>query len=131
MPINRILLSVLLTGAAFTGTATQAASPDDIARMQDFMTVMKGYYEIVEAVHDVASDQDKSAILQLQKIEEIYKSRGNREQAIIVLRDVLEKTERPALRNAAAVMLADALNETGQVSEAVEVLTQALDANLK
>ena len=37
----------------------------------------------------------------------------------------------PAVRNAAAMMLADALNETGQASEAVDVLKSALGANLR
>ena len=99
--------------------------------MQQFLGVMEGYYGIIEATYDVARDPDKSAILQMQKIEEFYKKRGDRAEAIAVLEDVLNKTKRPAVRNAAAVMLADALNETGRGTQAVKVLKQALEENLK
>ncbi len=99
--------------------------------MRQFIGVMQGYFEVIDATHAVASDPEKSAILQLQKIEEIYKKRGDRAEAIAVLEDVLKRTKRPAVRNAAAVMLADALNETGHGTQAVNVLKQALEENLQ
>lgn len=124
-----LILTVLLClcGPVLPATAAEA---EDLGRMQEFMAVMEGYYSIIDGVHAVASDKEKSAIQQLQKIEEIYKNRGDRAQAIEVLRDVIARTDNDTIRNAAAMMLADALNDTGQASEAVEVLRTALERNL-
>lgn len=128
--MKKSLLILLLLGFGFTGTHSHAAEAEDLNRMREFMSIMEGYYAIIDGVHAVSSDKEKSAILQLQKIEEIYKKRGDRAEAISVLRDVVKRTSNETVRNAAAVMLADALNETGQASEAVEVLRAALERNL-
>ncbi len=124
---------IIATASTLFTPGAHAASPQELEleRMQQFMGVMQGYYQIIEDVHRVASDPDKSAILQLQKIEEIYKQRGDRAEAIEVLREVVNGTKSPVVRNAASMMLADALNETGRASEAVEVLQKALQTNLK
>ncbi|MCZ6656601.1 MAG: hypothetical protein O7C67_04845 [Gammaproteobacteria bacterium] len=115
----------------FAVTPVYADQMDDLAKMQEFMKVMHGYYGIIHDVHGVASNPEKAAIMQLQKIEEIYKKRGDRAEAIAVLSDVVNTTKNATVRNAAAMMLADALNETGRASEAVEVLRAALDSNLR
>jgi predicted Zn-dependent protease len=127
--MKQLLTAMVMFCAAATSTV-HAAEPEDLGRMKEFMGIMEGYYSIIDGVHSVASDREKSAIQQLQKIEEIYKNRGDRAQAIVVLKDVVERTSNDTIRNAAAVMLADALNETGQASEAVEVLKSALERNL-
>lgn len=131
MEIRKRFVTPIALVIALSVTPAYAAQADNLATMQQFLGVMEGYYRIIEAVYDVARDPDKSAILQLQKIEEIYKKRGDRAEAIAVLEDVLKRTKRPAVRNAAAVMLADALNETGRGTQAVNVLKQALEENLQ
>ncbi len=131
MKIRKIFVAPIALVIAFSLTPAYAAQADNLATMQQFLGVMKGYYGIIEATYEVARDPDKSAILQMQKIEEFYKKRGDRAEAIAVLEDVLNRTKRPAVRNAAAVMLADALNETGRGTQAVKVLKQALEENLK
>ncbi len=124
---------ILIAAMAMAPASAYAADPGegDLQRMQQFIEVMQGYYQIIGDMHSVASDPDKSAILQLQKIEEIYKQRGDRAEAIKVLQDVISKTTSPIVRNAASMMLADALNETGRASQAVEVLQEALHKNLQ
>lgn len=124
------LVSAALLGGSVPAFAQQPQL-DNLKTMEQFISLMDGYYGLIERIHDVASDPDKSAILQLQKIEDIYKKRGDRAQAIVVLRDAMDRAKSPTVRNAAAMMLADALNETGQGSDAVSVLQQALSANLK
>jgi hypothetical protein len=128
--MKKTTVVLLLLGALAPFAPAHGAQAEDLDRMRQFMAVMKDYYGIIDAVHAVASDSEKSAILQLQKIEEFYKERGDRAEAITVLRDVFERTESLTVRNAAAMMLADALNETGRASEAVEVLKAALGDNL-
>jgi len=128
--MKKSLLITVLLCLSGTPMLAAAAEVEDLGRMKEFMGVMEGYYSIIDGVHAVASDHEKSAIQQLQKIEEIYKNRGDRAQAIEVLRDVVARTDNDTIRNAAAMMLADALNDTGQASEAVEVLRTALERNL-
>lgn len=125
------IVAVMCVTAALAGAPSYAQDAPDLQRMQQFIGLMQGYFEVIHATHAVAADPEKSAILQLQKIQDIYKERGDRAEAISVLRQVMDTTSNPTIRNAAAMMLADALNETGQASKAVEVLQSALDANLK
>ncbi len=128
----KCLVGGLLLLSCTSLMAQDRASPEmaQLAQMQQFLSLMEGYYGIVEDVHRIASDPDMSAILQLQKIEEIYKERGDRADAIKVLRDVIEQTDSPVVKNAASMMLAESLKETGRASEAVKVLRAALDANM-
>ncbi len=120
-----------LVAAVLAPGPVYAAEMDDLGTMERFIGVMQGYYSLIDDVYDVASNPDKAAILQLQKIGEIYKNRGDRAESIAVLTDVVERSKSPTVRNAAAIMLAEALNETGRATQAVEVLKKALDGNLK
>ena len=122
----------LLVSALAAPLATaQQPQLEQVEMMKQFVGLMQGYYALIEQVHAIAADPEKSAILELQKIEDIYKNRGDRADAIVVLREVVQTSPSPSVRNAAAFMLAEALNETGQASEAVRVLTDVLDKNLK
>ena len=123
------LLSTLLLLAPHA--LAQDAQLEQLDKMEQFLSLMQNYYDLIERIHSVASSNDKSAIQQLMKIEDIYKKRGDRAQAIVVLRQAMNDAKSPTVRNAAAMMLADALNETGQASEAVDVLKSALAANVQ
>ncbi len=127
-------LVALVSTITFTTLLTPAALADDtqdLAKMTQFVELMQGFYATIESVYDVASDPEKSAILQMQKIEEIYKQRGDRAEAIKILQQVMKSTDNATVRNAASIMLGDALNETGHASEAVKVLRAALDENIR
>jgi hypothetical protein len=128
---KRKLLTAVVLCSALGAAPTYAEEAPNLELMGQFIGVMQGYFEVIDATHAVASDPEKSAILQLQKIEEIYKKRGDRAEAIVVLTDVVETTGNDTVRNAASVMLADALNETGRATQAVEVLKKALERNMK
>ena len=127
---NSSCLVFLLSALAAPIASAQQPQVEQLEMMKQFIGVMQGYYALIEQVHDIASDPEKSAILELQKIEDIYKNRGDRAEAIVVLRDVVETSPSPAVRNAAAFMLAEALNETGRAGEAVKVLQDTLNKNL-
>lgn len=124
-------LMVLLAALAAPLAHAQQPQLEQLEMMKQFIGVMQSYYALIEQVHGIASDPEKSAILELQKIEDIYKNRGDRADAIVVLREVVDTSPSPTVRNAAAFMLAEALNETGQASEAVRVLQDVLNKNLE
>ncbi len=126
----RIWMPALVAVTLATGSV-HGDEMDDLRRMERFIGVMHGYYGLIDSIYGVSSNPDKAAILQLQKIGEIYKERGDHAESITVLTDVVEHSESPTVRNAAAIMLAEALKETGRSSQAVEVLKKALDNNLR
>ena len=119
------LLATCLSGAAV------ADEQEDLAQMQSFLRLMDSYFDIIASVHTVSADAEKSAIYQMHKIQEIYEERGEKAKMVGILRSVLQRTSNPSIRNAAYMMLGDALQETGRADEAIESLQAGLDENLK
>jgi tetratricopeptide (TPR) repeat protein len=127
-PFRHPLSAVLLAALAIPAAA--AERPTDLTTMSQFVEVMKGYFDVIERIHGVAADADKAAIQQLQKIDEIYKNRGERAESIKVLQKVVDGSGSATVRNAAVIMLADALNETGRGEQALAALERAMERNL-
>lgn len=125
--------AISITAAMIMVAAPQARaqSPDDLALMQTFLQIMTDYFEIIQSTHEIASDSEKSAILQMTKIQEVYEERGEKARSTVVLKDVLVKSNNQAIRNAAYMLLGDTLKETGRADEALEMLKKGLDENIK
>ena len=111
--------------------ASHAQSADDLRTMQTFLDIMTSYFQIIESSHAISSDDEKSAIMHMQKIQEVYEERGEKIRAADVLRDVLEESRNPTIRSAANLMLGDILKESGRADEALEVLRRGLDENIQ
>jgi len=129
--VKTFVISIAAAMLLVAAPQTRAQSPDDLALMQTFLEIMTDYYEIIEATHDIASDSEKSAILQMSKIQEVYEERGEKARSTSVLKKVLADSNNQAIRNAAYMMLGDTLKETGRADEALELLRQGLDENIK
>ena len=125
--------ALALIAAAGLGAAplSQAQSLDDIALMQSFLELMTDYYGIIEATHEVSADPEKAAIMQMQKIQEVYEDRGDKAQSVDVLKKVLEDSNSRTIRNAAYLMLGDTLKDAGRASEALEYLKRGLEENIE
>ncbi|MEL7187246.1 MAG: hypothetical protein AAFN50_12560, partial [Pseudomonadota bacterium] len=70
--------------------ASHAQSADDLRTMQTFLDIMTSYFQIIESSHAISSDDEKSAIMHMQKIQEVYEERGEKIRAAEVLREVLD-----------------------------------------
>ena len=103
---------------------------DELAQMQLFLDLVSKFYGVLETTHELSADPEKAAILQMHKIQEVYQERGEKARAIDVFKEVLDTSSNPTIRNAAYLMLGDALKETGRASEAVELLRSGLQENL-
>ena len=127
------ILTITITAALLLVGAPQARaqSQDDLALMQTFLSIMTDYFDIIESTRDIAADPEKAAIMQMQKIQEVYEERGEKARSVDVLQDVLDKSSNPTIRNAAYIMLGDTLKETGRADEALEYLRQGLEENIK
>ena len=122
-----ITASALLLGPP----AARAQSQDDLALMQTFLSIMSDYFGVIEATYSIASDPEKAAILQMQKIQEVYEDRGEKARSADVLEQVLKDSDNAAIRNAAYMLLGDTLKESGRSDEALELLRRGLDENIE
>ena len=126
-------ITLAIVAAALLGVTPQARAQDmaQIQLMQTFLDLMTQYYAIIESTHAIAADSEKAAIMQMQKIQEVYEDRGDKAKSVDVLKRVLEDSNNQAIRNAAYLMIGDTLKESGRASEALEYLQRGLDENIK
>ena len=122
--LGTALLAVCMSLAV--GQPARASELEQIEMMSRFLEVMQGYYSLVNDLHEISSTPAGSMILQLQKLDEVCKDLGDRDRSIRAMREVFENTGDPVVRNAAAVLLADALKDTGRASQAAQVLETVL-----
>ncbi|MGB5623179.1 MAG: hypothetical protein WBN65_11850 [Gammaproteobacteria bacterium] len=122
-----ITATLLLAGAPGAHAQTQ----DDLRLMQAFLSIMTDYFEIIESTYDVASSPEKAAIMQMQKIKEVYEERGEKVRSVEVLSEILDRSSNPAIRNAAFMLLGDTLKDAGRTDEALEYLRRGLAENIQ
>ncbi len=128
---RRALAGVLAAGLLAAAPVVQAQSTDELATIQTFLGIMTDYMAIIEATHEISSEPEKAAILQMQKMKEVFEERGEKARVVEELRRVLENSSNQAIRNAAYVLMSDTLKETGRSAEAIELLRRGLAENLK
>ena len=127
---KQIVIGTLTTLMLALAPTANAQSADDLRTMQTFLDIMDSYFGIIESTYEISSDVEKSAIFQLQKIQEVYEERGEKARSIDVFRDVLNKTDNPTIRNAVYMLISDTLKETGRTDEAIQILQQGLSENI-
>ena len=126
-----VVLAATAASLLVAAPAARAQSADDLATMQAFLEIMTDYMDIIEATHEISSDPEKAAILQMQKIKETFEERGEKSRAVEALKQVLENSRNPAIRNAAYFLLGDTLKESGRSEEAIELLRRGLAENVQ
>jgi tetratricopeptide (TPR) repeat protein len=102
----------------------------DLELMQTFLSIMADYFGIIESTYEISSNPEKAAIMQMQKIQEVYDERGEKARSADVLKQVLEDSNNTTIRNAAYMLLGDTLKDTGRADEALQLLQQGLDENI-
>lgn len=128
--VKTTLLGAAAAAMIAFAPGAKAQELSDIELMQSFLNLMTQYYDLIEATHDIAGDSEKAAIMQMQKIQEVYEERGDKARSVEVLKKVLEDSRNPTIRNAAYLMLSETLKESGRASEALELLQRGLDENI-
>ena len=129
--LKTLILGTTATLALMMAPAANAQTTDELQLMQTFLAIMTDYFEIIESTHDISADPEKAAIMQMQKIQEVYEERGEKARSVAVLKKVLEDSNNATIRNAAYMMIGDTLKETGRADEALEYLKRGLDENIK
>jgi len=126
-----LTVSIIAAVVLIAAPAAHAQSQDDLRLMQTFLAIVGDYYEVIESTYDISSNPEKAAILQMQKIQEVYEDRGEKVRSADVLKQVLKETDNATIRNAAYVLLGDTLKDAGRSDEALELLRQGLEENIK
>lgn len=126
-------ITITITAAMLFVAAPGAHAQEkaDLELMQTFLSIMTDYFTIIEATHNIASDPEKAAIMQMQKIQEVYEQRGEKARSTDVLNKVLEDSNNTTIRNAAYMLLGDTLKDAGRSDEALELLRRGLNENIK
>jgi tetratricopeptide (TPR) repeat protein len=127
---RNITISITAAMLLVAAPGAHAQDQDKLELMQTFLSIMTDYFEIIESTHDISSDPEKAAIMQMQKIQEVYEQRGEKARSTEVLKQVLQDTDNTAIRNAAYMLLGDTLKDTGRADEAIELLRQGLNENI-
>lgn len=127
---KKIAVSITAVAIMATAPAAKAQEMENLELMQTFLAIMSDYFEIIESTYEVSSSPEKSAIMQMQKIQEVYEQRGEKARSTDVLRQVLEDSSNPTIRNAAYMLLGDTLKDTGRADEALQLLRQGLEENI-
>lgn len=100
-------------------------------QMKMRLGMLERYLNVVESVHSIADDPEKSVIFQLQQLEDIYKKQRNFDKILDLYKSVLNKTSNQAVRNAVSMKLGQLLRRTGRGNEAEQLMRNALEENMK
>lgn len=128
---KRSLRYLLVVAVLVQPLAAHAKMPADLGQIQMFLGLMQEYFRVIDSTHEISANPEKAAIFQMQKIQEIYEERGEKAKAVDVFRDVLKNTNNPAIRNAAYMLIGDALKETGRADQAIKLLKDGLNENIE
>ncbi|MBT8446863.1 MAG: tetratricopeptide repeat protein [Gammaproteobacteria bacterium] len=122
IPIRRTLAAGALA-LSLSAPPVAADQFDDMSRM---VGLMGGFFDLMEAMYDAASNPEHAALIQMNSLEDLYKGRGEHAAVIPVYREILQASRNPTVRRIAYLRLADALKETGHPEEAIKVLRESL-----
>jgi tetratricopeptide (TPR) repeat protein len=129
------ILKALVCGLVLTATAypvtTLAAGPAEMDAVQAKLGILKDYFEIVNNFHTLASNPEKAVVLSLQQLEDNYKAQGKPEEIIKMYQNLLKEARSQTLRNVAYIKLSEIYKRSKRGDEAVALLKQALDENMK
>lgn len=128
---RKITMSITAVALLAVAPGVKAQEIENLELMQTFLAIMTDYFEIIESTYNVSSSPEKAAIMQMQKIQEVYEQRGEKARSTDVLKQVLEDSNNPTIRNAAYMLLGDTLKDTGRADEALQMLRQGLNENIK
>lgn len=126
-----LTIGIAATTLLALAPATHAQSPQDLQKMQTFLNIMNSYFDLIESSYEINSNEEKAAIMQMQKIQEVYDDRGEKARVADILREVLANSHNTTIRNSAYMMLGEVLKDTGRSDEAIEVLRRGLSENIE
>lgn len=124
----------LVSESAPTGGVFLTPGQRDKARFQKSrgrMELQHRGLELVDSVYQVSTDPARAAILQMHRIERIYREQRDRDGLMTFYRDVLNRTDNLAIRNVAYLKLSALTAHSTDFQGALALLEQGLEENLR
>jgi len=136
--INLSIVAVIATGLLIVGSNNAISAPfdddlgtDRVERMQTRLKVIERYLSIVESIHSISDNSEKTVLYQLQQLEDIYKKQRDPGKIVSLYEDVLKNTSNQTIRNAVTMKLTQIYKRLGRDNAAEELARNSLDENLK
>ena len=121
----------LLAALTMASPSSSAQQGGDFDRMTSMLSLMNGFYGLMESVHEAARDPEMTALIQMHEIQEIYKNRGELREVIPIFEGVLAKSKNPTIRAMAYMKLADTMKKLGETDTAIALLESGLQESLQ
>jgi len=132
------IIAVFTLTILITGSQTVLSAPFDdemngnrAERMQMRLKVIERYLSIVESMHSISDDSEKTVLYQLQQLEDIYKKQRDPAKIVSLYEDVLKKTSNQTVRNAVTMKLTQIYKRLGKDDVAEDLARNSLNENLK
>lgn len=132
------IIAVFTLTILITGSQTVLSAPFDdemngnrAERMQMRLKVIERYLSIVESIHSISDDSEKTVLYQLQQLEDIYKKQRDPAKIVSLYEDVLKKTSNQTVRNAVTMKLTQIYKRLGKDDVAENLARNSLNENLK
>lgn len=132
------IIAVFTLTILITGSQTVLSAPFDdemngnrAERMQMRLKVIERYLSIVESIHSISDDSEKTVLYQLQQLEDIYKKQRDPAKIVSLYEDVLKKTSNQTVRNAVTMKLTQIYKRLGKDDVAEDLARNSLNENLK
>lgn len=100
-------------------------------QIQARLNIMRQYLSVIESVHAIADDPEKTVLMTMQQLEEQHKKRNEYNKIIAMYKNVLNKNSSQTLRNIAYMKLGEIYRRTGNDAESMKLLNQSLQENMK
>lgn len=121
----------LAPSAAVADEFAQYQGASGPSQIQARLNIMRQYLSVIESVHAIADDPEKTVLMTLQQLEEQHKKRNEYNKIIAMYKNVLSKNSSQTLRNIAYMKLGEIYRRTGNDAEAMKLLNQSLKENMK
>ena len=122
-----VLACVLLSPVAISA---HAQSAKELQLFESFLGIMHSYLELIEMTHDVNADDSRAAVLQLQKMKEIFDEQGDVDGAVEFFGALLETADNRTVRNTTYMLLVDLLKDAGRFDDAEALMRDALEESM-
>jgi len=136
--INLSIVAIIATVLLIVGSNNALSAPfdddlgtDRVERMQTRLKVIERYLSIVESIHSISDNSEKTVLYQLQQLEDIYKKQRDPGKIVSLYEDVLKNTSNQTIRNAVTMKLTQIYKRLGRDNAAEELARNSLDENLK
>lgn len=113
-----------------TSPAKAQMNPENLQMMQKFLELMHSYLEISGQWYELVSNRDLAIYLAIDGIVELYEQKGNKLDAVPVLRDLMKRYgSNRTVRTMIRFKIRDILKDSGKVDEALKELMQIIEEN--